>query len=165
MNLLILAPASVLNWLSICSTADNLYMPREVFNNLLQNSSQTLSRSWVLKLYWEWGIYRFYNFLLKSFRTIFVPIQFPCRGGEQIRRVGVCAQSADCCKGKQVKRGTLVKDSDIVSHAFEKWGRGRSGDMALGFIRLCWFQVKMSYLLQQKKIPDIFNTKLVDDMW
>ena len=161
MNLLILAPASVLNWLSICSTADNLYMPREVFNNLLQNSSQTLSRSWVLKLYREWGIYRFYNFLLKSFRTIFVPIQFPCRGGEQIRRVGVCAQSADCCKGKQVKRGTLVKRFRYCVSCI--WEIGGGGDLKIYMFMLIP-SINEPYSAAEK-IPDIFNTKLVDDLW
>ena len=144
MNLLILAPASVLNWLSICSTADNLYMPREVFNNLLQNSSQTLSRSWVLKLYWEWGIYRF-SPLLKSFRTIFVPIQFPCRGGEQIRESGCVRSISRLLQGKTSEKRNISKTLQILClvHLINR-GEVRSGDMALGFIRLCWFQVKMS---------------------
>ena len=146
MNLLILAPASVLNWLSICSTADNLYMPREVFNNLLQNSSQTLSRSWVLKLYRGWGIYRFYNFLLKSFRTIFVPIQFPCRGGEQIRESGCVRSISRLLQGKTSEKRNISKRLRYCVSCI--WNLGGGGDlktdMALGFIRLCWFQVKMS---------------------
>ena len=130
MNLLILAPASVLNWLSICSTADNLYMPREVFNNLLQNSSQTLSRSWVLKLYWEWGIYRFYNFLLKSFRTIFVPIQFPCRGGEQIRESGCVRSISRLLQGKTSEKRNISKTLQILCLMhLRNWGRGRSEDL------------------------------------